>query len=261
MMDLNYSVRVGLASLDREFHDHEVSSIQEDRVTEVDSSGFMVKFVDGTILFVTDSFERCRVPVKGDILRLFGKGFGFVVRGVALVDKAFNVTGLYRYLSEDEEKAQHLQDVAEKKKKQIAEWEAKKVETLEKVSKLPEPFRSRFDFFMKRPLWGAEFGFYEVFVMTQAALIAETFKTSEAIESFHKMSWEKQKVLLPGLDSGHSGNTFGAACTLANLFLTNPLLVPRMHGALCPLVGCVQYGCYSQSEEARLEREGFEPGR
>lgn len=43
----------------------------------------------------------------------------------------------------------------------------------------------------------------------------------------------------------HSGNTFGAACKLAHCFVAEPHLISKMHGALCPLVGCEEYGCWS----------------
>jgi hypothetical protein len=33
------------------------------------------------------------------------------------------------------------------------------------------------------------------------------------------MTWDEQKSLVPGLDDGHSGNTFGVACRLAIFYL------------------------------------------
>jgi hypothetical protein len=33
------------------------------------------------------------------------------------------------------------------------------------------------------------------------------------------MEWDEQKKLVPGLDDGHSGNTFGMACRLAIAYL------------------------------------------
>jgi hypothetical protein len=96
---------------------------------------------------------------------------------------------------------------------------------------------------------------YEIFVMKEAVKIADTLKTPEAVEAFARTSWEEQKRLV-SLSVDHSGNTFGAACRLAHVFLKEPALVPQMHGALCPLVGCESYGCWASTDEAKTRREG-----
>ncbi len=60
------------------------------------------------------------------------------------------------------------------------------------------------------------------------------------------MTLPKQKERVPDLAyDEHSGNTFGVACKLAHCYAAEPDLVPKMHGALCPLVGCESYGCWS----------------
>lgn len=60
---------------------------------------------------------------------------------------------------------------------------------------------------------------YNRFCCEQAIIIAEALRTNDKIVEFHKMNWDEQKKLVPGLDDGHSGNTFGAACKLAIAYL------------------------------------------
>lgn len=50
------------------------------------------------------------------------------------------------------------------------------------------------------------------------------------------------------ISEGHSGNTFGMACRLAYLYLTEPENVIKLHGALAPLVGSKEYGCVPRDE-------------
>ena len=50
---------------------------------------------------------------------------------------------------------------------------------------------------------------YNLFAMEQAIVIAEALQTKEAIIEFKDKGWDEQKKLVPGLDDGHSGNTFG----------------------------------------------------
>lgn len=67
---------------------------------------------------------------------------------------------------------------------------------------------------------------YNIFSMEQGILIAEALKTKEAIVEFNNKSWDEQKRLVPGLDDGHSGNTFNMALRFAIAYLPQ-LLVNR----------------------------------
>jgi hypothetical protein len=69
----------------------------------------------------------------------------------------------------------------------------------------------------------------------------ESLKVS--LDGFRALDWEAQKTIVPDLDDGHSGNTFGAALCLAHLYLTEPEAVAGVMGALAPLVGSEEYGC------------------
>jgi len=67
---------------------------------------------------------------------------------------------------------------------------------------------------------------YNLFAMEQGILIAEALQTKEAIIEFKDKGWDEQKKLVPGLDDGHSGNTFGMALRFAIAYLPQ-LLVNR----------------------------------
>ena len=67
---------------------------------------------------------------------------------------------------------------------------------------------------------------YNLFAMEQGILIAEALQTKEAIIEFKDKGWDEQKKLVPGLDDGNSGNTFGVALRFAIAYLPQ-LLVNR----------------------------------
>lgn len=67
---------------------------------------------------------------------------------------------------------------------------------------------------------------YNLFAMEQGILIAEALQTKEAIIEFNNKDWNDQKRLVPGLDDGHSGNTFNMALRFAISYLPQ-LIVNR----------------------------------
>jgi len=50
---------------------------------------------------------------------------------------------------------------------------------------------------------------YNRFCCEQGITIAESLRNKDSIIEFTKLNWDEQKKLVPGLDDGHSGNTFG----------------------------------------------------
>jgi hypothetical protein len=82
-----------------------------------------------------------------------------------------------------------------------------------------------------------------MFACKEAVKIAKACITVAGVEKFGKLSGDEQKHFVPSLSDGHSGNTFGCAMFLAKCYLTDEKLVAVQHGALCPLVGCKDYGC------------------
>ena len=163
------------------------------------------------------------------------------------------LTSLYRYQTEEEQEAAHKAEVAASNLAKQKDWAAKSEETARRIKAMPEPFRQRFEFFMRRPEWGWNFGPYELFCCEEAIKIAAKVKTEEGIIDFAKASFENQQSLVPELaHKEHSGNTLMAACRLAQGFLRRNAAerAEGSHGALCPLVGCKNYGCWAVSEKS-----------
>lgn len=135
--------------------------------------------------------------------------------------------------------------------RKLTEYEAKRSEYDATVAKLPEPLRKRIEDF--RAFGGDAWRWanepYELNCCEEAAKIAAHFNTGAAVQKFSKLGYEAQKKAFPAMGEGHSGNSWGFSVRLAYLLCERPDLVPMEHGALCPLVGCEDYGCYAAREK------------
>ncbi len=120
----------------------------------------------------------------------------------------------------------------------------------EQYESLPEPFRRRIDRFRHAGgnEWRWNFESYEMMCCVDGAKLAEQLGTPEAVKEFAEADHEEQKQMAEFSDQ-HSGNSFGFALRLAWLYLTDPELVIREHGALTPLVGCEGYFCEHEASE------------
>ena len=197
---------------------------------------------DGWIFFCPETDVAPRV---GTVARFYGRGFGFPVRGLDLDGHEV----FYRTAEED--RARHAQQVADEKQRKREVFEATGREKLDAdYATLPPAFQARIDHFRRvRSDFRWEMEPYEMMVCIDAAKIARALGSADAVTHFYGLPWEEQLALVPGLDDGHSGNSFGAACELAQIALSNPDLVDKAHGALCPLVGCEDYGCYAATKK------------
>lgn len=219
---------------DTEFTDYIISSVEP---STKDPKAFTLGLADGSCIFVQND-KGLPQPAVGETARLFGRGFGYPVRGIVVGDQ------VYFYQTPDgfaQEAADEQRRRAEERRR---DWDAKREEVAGRLAALPQAFQDRFQGFVDaRPDFGPEFGPYELMVCEQAAALADKLGTPEAVSAFYEAPHEEQQRLFPELDGGHSGNSFGAMVALARLYLTDPELVPKQHGALCPLVGCWEYGC------------------
>ncbi len=221
------------------------SQFTEETITDVepgDDDHFTVHF--GSSAFCPRNPRSLPLPAVGDTARLYGRGFGYEVRGFAVDQRVY----FYETAADHEARTRH--EIEQKRASQAKAFDDTRVAYDEKVDALPEAFRHRIRrFLLVKPGWGGEFGGYELFVCQEAVRIAEGLKTEEAIRSFAASDIEEQRRRLPGLGfAEHSGNTFGAACRLAIAFVVEPELLPKHHGALCALVGCTDYGCWAAYE-------------
>ena len=177
-------------------------------------------------------------PKVGDKLTVHTKGGMFgTIRGMDLngkqifwkTDEDLEVERLEWLRKNEEEKQQRFKDNVANMDKQY--------------NALPKCFQERIDKFRtNNERFRIDYESYELFCCEQAVLIANTCKTIAEIQKFANKEWKEQIKQVYGLSNEHSGNTFGASCHLAILYLSNPENVVKMHGALSPLVGSKEYG-------------------
>lgn len=175
-------------------------------------------------------------PKVGDKVTLYTKGFS-LIRGIDLNgQEVFYKTDAQLEAHHQKEKIriekEREEQFIENKEKMDAQYEA-----------LPEIFQKRINRFRSNnPKFRQDYEDYELFCCEQAVLIANALKTPERVREFKEMDWDSQMELIPEIDSGHSGNTFGCAINLAYQYLNDADMIPKMHGALAPLVGSEEYG-------------------
>jgi hypothetical protein len=225
---------------DMEFQESTLTRVHREETEKGLLEGWTIQDTDGWCLFIRGT-EFILPPKVGETLRTYGKGFGYPVRGIMVGGRVFS------YETSDQMDASHEAERASQDAKKKAAFEAGLPEFNAKIAALPAPFRERMEEFLATsPDWGWKMGGYELFVCTEAAKIVSTIPTPEGIKAFYNASQEEQNALVPSLEYGqHSGNTFGSAVRLAHLFCEDENLIPKMHAAICSLVGCKDAGCFA----------------
>lgn len=213
-------------------------------------------------------------PKAGDTARLYGKGFGYVVRGVDINGaEAF-------YRTEEQQEAEGKRQAEEADEKRRAEFERDRPRLDKQYAALPPAFQARVDRFRRNaPEFRWRMERYELLCCSQAVVIANRLRGADLRDQvphipdwaqkhvkgregdpfavFANLPFERQKALVPELDEGHSGNSFGCSVMLARIYAEDPnhAAIRFGHGALCPLVGCADYGChpFTADEEAELK--------
>jgi len=218
-------------------------------------TGWELRWDGGTCFGLSGEYDV--TPKAGDHVRLYGDGFGYPVRGLAL-----NGHVLY-YETEQEyrDRAAAEQLTRDVEKKALAD--AARPEMDARVAALPECFRKRIERFRRN---NADFYWryerYEMSACVDAVWIADVMRDqrdpTEWLNNFRALPWDAQKALVPDLDDGHSGNTFGMALRLAHHFVTDPRLVYAEHATIATLVGCEDAGCLPVSDR-EMVAAGFEP--
>lgn len=210
---------------------------EEATIKSVDREGdncIYLRFESGSFLLVRNDRDA-QLPKPGEVARLYGKGLGYPVRGVAVGDR------VYHYQTEEEYKAESQASVEGRLNKKRREWLQ---ESEKRIDALPPSFQDRMKGFLERKKdFGPKFGLYELMVCEQAFAMAKHFGSTRKLKDFSEMTYIRQREVFPMLAEGHSGNSFAMSIRLAYLYLTDQNSVVREHGALCPLVGCEEYGC------------------
>lgn len=227
---------------DKSFADSEF----EDRlIAEVSDAGDSFTMDNGWSFFCDKKYGVALAP--GQRVRLWGRGVGYPVRGLAIDGK------IVYYRTKEQDEADHREQVARRQQQKRDDFETKRNEYDTRIAALPGPFRARIERFQATgPDWRWEFEPYELFCCEEAALLVTHARDARGVASpaewvraFAKASTDAQRKLAPTMKLGeHSGNTFGCTVQLACAYLEDETLVPQLHGALAPLVGCEEYGCH-----------------
>jgi len=219
-----------MKNLDTQYIEHTITKVEDGK------DYFFVTMSDGWSIGV----EKLNgvEPKEGDTIRLYGKGIGCAVRGI-------DVNGLevfYRTPEQEKERNRQEQEKADEEKKRKFNREKGRLDL--EYDALPRAFQKRLDRFRaNNPNFRWDLEDYEMIVCREAVNIANTLKTVDEIGKFREMRWEEQNKIVKALSDGHSGNTWGCACFLAECFVKDEKLVTMAHGAMCPLLGCKGYGC------------------
>lgn len=220
---------------------------EEGTIEEVD------KYADGSFSVTSSDGWSCTVGAKYGVEPKVGDSFvtwgsiGRPIRGMAL-----NGAILY-YRSPDEQKVEDQKQSEKYKADKVAEYEGKRAEWDARAAALPEPLRARVEGFRAHggDAWRWSYEPYEMACCEESARLYARFKTGDEVKAFSKLEYAEQKAAHPNMDDGHSGNTLGMSIRLAWLLAEKPELLPQEHGAMCPFVGCEDYGCYAaRSKEA-----------
>lgn len=183
------------------------------------------------------------VPKVGDLLTVHTKGGPFG----SIVGMDLNGVPVF-FVTKEQFEAYRERKSAEYEEKKQKEFQENKTKMDEQYAALPKVFQERIDRYRKNNLtFRVDYESYELFCCEQAVIIADTLKSPEEVQTFNKLSWEEQLKKVPGLSDGHSGNTFGCACSLAFWYLSKPEVISKINGALAPLVGSEEYGDIDKS--------------
>jgi len=221
---------------DLEYHDHTVTE-----VTGNAKDGWEIKNEEGWSLWIGKASIE---PKPGMTMRYWGRGIGFTVRGI-------DIDGVeIWYHTPEEEERLHKAQVGRMNRTKKEDFSRDKKKLDRAYNQLPDAFKRRIDRFRKgNKDFRWKFEPYELFCCKEAVKITKYLKSAAEVRSFLKMSAKLQQSLVPNLAyRDHSGNTFGTACQLALLYVTDPDLVVRAHGAMVALAGCDEYGCTHEEE-------------
>jgi hypothetical protein len=248
---------------DTEYRDVTIKEVDPQGVGE----GWGITCSDGWSFFVLDKGVE---PHVGDTARFYGRGLGSVVRGL-------DIEGREVFYRTPEQQQEHdARENERRAQERRDQYEANKTALDASFDSLPQEFKDRIAGLRERnPEFRWEYENYEMMVCVDAVRMARACESPDIgtqlkvhgirlengewaddpagrLQAFAAINskannyrYELQRELIPSLSDGHSGNSFGAAVRLAYLYLTQPDLVEKEHGALCPLVGCEDYGCYS----------------
>jgi len=180
-------------------------------------------------------------PKVGDKIEVYGK-MGRAIKGICINGKTAYFKG---EVETENDRVLWLKKYKEKKR---SEFIKDKKQLDEDYDNLPLVFQRRITILRdNNPNFRVAHETYEMLVCKEAVKIAYAFPKKEELEAFRKADYGKQKKMLPIMSNAHSGNSWGASIRLAYWYITDKEDVWKEHGALCPLVGCEDYGCWASN--------------
>ena len=202
--NLNHPIFGVSDAADSEFEEYVLEKVSEE------GDYYTLSFDGGLGIGLAKSFGV--IPVAGQTVRMYGRGFGYPVRGMAVN----GVIAYHRTRAEDE--AKHRADVEESNAKKRAKFEADREDHDRRIAALPPVFASRFARFLKHnPDFRWEFEGYELFCCEEALRLAVHARAAggaafpvEWVRAFAAAPVGAQQQMAPDMKLGeHSGNTFG----------------------------------------------------
>lgn len=198
---------------------------------------------DGWFYITTDAGfgtgVRGAEPKVGDTVWLYNGGVSFGSRhGWAL-----NGT-IIEWQTPWERFAERVKWLADYDRRQREDFAQQKEALDAKYEELPVPLKLRIDRFRhESPTFRVQSEGYEMAAVGDAPKIARaladhhgwtldddlllvtdadvsTEQIDQAVKAFYDLGYDEQKAMVPGLDQGHSGNTFGGAVSLARGLLS-----------------------------------------
>jgi len=216
---------------DHEFYQHAL-----EKVKDYDKDLWKLT-VDGGSMITCPKIKNF-IPMQGMMVRFYGKGFGYSVRGLEI-----NGCIMY-YRTPQQAEEDHIKMCKRHDSEDKKRFKKNKKKLDGDYNALPELFKQRINKFRNNnPDFRWKYESYEIFCCKEALKIANALKTIDEIQKWKNFPWEEQKKIVD-IDEGHSGNTFGCAVNLACLYLSKcPENIVKQYGALAPLVGSKEYGC------------------
>jgi hypothetical protein len=213
-----------------------------DRVKTYDS-GYEIMWDSCTCCFLDKKYGI--KPEVGQTIETYG-ALGQIIQGIC-------IDGKTAFFKGEVQLEQERQDwLKQEEKKEIEEFNLNKNKLDADYNNLPEVFKRRLDILRQNnKVFRQKYEACEMNCCIDAVKIAKELKTVEEYNKFVSLNYDKQMKRVKDLDEGHGGNSFGCACQLAYYYITDPEYVYKAHGALCPLVGCNDYGCYISAKEAK----------
>lgn len=154
----------------------------------------------------------------GDMLRLYPGGFGCMRHGFAINGEVIE------WKTPWERFADRVKGLAAYDRRKREDFTKQQAELDRKYEALPAPLKARIDRFRAAdPKFRMDAEAYEMAAVWDAPKIAEALRPEVdagedpevVVNRFRDLSFEEQNAKVPGLDQGHSGNTFGGAVMLA----------------------------------------------